>query len=241
MRRNGWVAIYRKIQDNYLWADRPFAKGQAWIDMLLLAYHDDNKLMMGNELVKVESGSFVTSELKLMERWGWSKCKTRAFLDLLQNDGMITKKTDRKKTTITIVNYGDYATLKTTNRPQKNHEQTTKRPPTDTNNNYNNYNNYIYKEKINKKESKHKYGLYENVSLSDADLEKLKEEFSDWEQRIERLSEYIASTGKVYKNHLATIRAWERRDKKPITKPKEDQNPTYDLDEYERLMESKVG
>lgn len=59
---------------------------------------------------------------------------------------------------------------------------------------------------------RHKYGLYNNVLLSDEDLNKLKTEFSDWEQRIERLSEYIASTGKSYKNHLATIRAWSRKD-----------------------------
>lgn len=62
------------------------------------------------------------------------------------------------------------------------------------------------------KPTRHKYGLYKNVLLSDADMEKLKSEFPDWEQRIERLSEYIASTGKSYKNHLATIRAWARKD-----------------------------
>ena len=35
---------------------------------------------------------------------------------------------------------------------------------------------------------------------------------NDYQKRIERLSEYMASTGKVYKNHLATIRSWARRD-----------------------------
>jgi predicted phage replisome organizer len=69
------------------------------------------------------------------------------------------------------------------------------------------------KEKINKKETRHKYGMYQNVLLSDVDLEKLKAEFIDWSVRIERLSEYIASTGKVYKNHLATIRSWARKEK----------------------------
>ena len=65
-----------------------------------------------------------------------------------------------------------------------------------------------------KKESRHKYGEYENVLLSDLDLEKLKTEFpTDWEERIERLSSYMASKGKTYKNHLATIRNWARRDK----------------------------
>jgi len=60
---------------------------------------------------------------------------------------------------------------------------------------------------------RHKYGYYKNVLLSDQDIEKLKEEFPhDWEKRIERLSEYIASKGAKYKNHLATIRAWARKE-----------------------------
>ena len=65
---------------------------------------------------------------------------------------------------------------------------------------------------------RHKYGYYKNVLFTDDDLEKLKAEFpADWEQRIERLSEYIASTGKSYKNHLATIRAWARKDNQQKT------------------------
>lgn len=68
------------------------------------------------------------------------------------------------------------------------------------------------KESSTKKEMRHKYGEYSNVLLSDTDLAKLKSEFpNDWEERIERLSAYIASTGKSYKSHLATIRNWARR------------------------------
>lgn len=64
------------------------------------------------------------------------------------------------------------------------------------------------------KSPRHKYGQYENVLLSDEDMGKLKAEFpADWEQRIERLSEYMASKGTKYKNHLATIRAWAKKDK----------------------------
>lgn len=61
--------------------------------------------------------------------------------------------------------------------------------------------------------SRHRYGMYQNVLLSDAELEKLRIEFpADYQNRIERLSEYIASSGKHYKNHLATIRSWAKRD-----------------------------
>lgn len=63
-----------------------------------------------------------------------------------------------------------------------------------------------------KKPAKHKYGEYSNVLLTDDELEKLKAEYPDWEARIERLSSYIASTGKKYKSHYATIRNWARKD-----------------------------
>lgn len=72
------------------------------------------------------------------------------------------------------------------------------------------------------KQVKHKYGEYNNVLLTDEELEKLKAEYSDLDDRIERLSSYIASTGKVYKSHYATIRNWARKDKE---QPK--QQPRY--------------
>ena len=63
-------------------------------------------------------------------------------------------------------------------------------------------------------ETRHKFGEYKNVLLTDSDMEELKTEFpTDWEERIERLSSYMASSGKTYKNHLATIRNWARREK----------------------------
>lgn len=46
-------------------------------------------------------------------------------------------------------------------------------------------------------------------------MEKLKVEFpADYQERIERVSEYMASTGKSYKDYLATIRRWARQDQK---------------------------
>lgn len=79
------------------------------------------------------------------------------------------------------------------------------------------------------KETRHKYGLYNNVLLSGSDIEKLQKEFPDYANRIERLSEYIASTGKSYKNHLATIRSWAKKDKqtKSYGRTAEEKNAGY--------------
>ncbi len=79
-------------------------------------------------------------------------------------------------------------------------------------------------DKTNKKKSKkkpvpvrHEYGEYKNVLLTDADFDKLKTEFpKDWQQRLNNLSEYMETSGKRYKNHLATIRVWAKRDKSKL-------------------------
>ena len=56
-------------------------------------------------------------------------------------------------------------------------------------------------------------GPYANVFLTDQELEKLKAEFPDWEQRIQRMGEYLATTGKTYENYLAALRRWARKDR----------------------------
>ena len=81
----------------------------------------------------------------------------------------------------------------------------------------------IYIQDSTKKLIRHKYGEYKNVLLSDADMEKLKAEFPfDWEERIENLSEYMASSGRTYKNFLATIRKWAKTEKPACKNKKKD-------------------
>ena len=58
------------------------------------------------------------------------------------------------------------------------------------------------------------YGEYKNVYLSDAEFAKLQAEYPDtYKSKIERLSSYMESSGKVYQNHFATIRNWAEKDK----------------------------
>lgn len=66
-----------------------------------------------------------------------------------------------------------------------------------------------------KRAVRHKYGEYNNVLLTDEQMAKLQAEFPDWQERIERLSSYMASSGKSYKDHLATIRNWAKKDQQP--------------------------
>lgn len=59
------------------------------------------------------------------------------------------------------------------------------------------------------------YGRYQNVFLTDDELTELQKELPAlWQTYVDRLSEYMASTGKQYQNHAATIRRWAAEDRK---------------------------
>ena len=71
------------------------------------------------------------------------------------------------------------------------------------------------------------YGENKNVMLSDEEYERLTERMggSKRSEYIEKLSDYMASTGKKYQSHYATICSWFRQDggQKPST--------SFDMDE----------
>ena len=107
-------------------------------------------------------------------------------------------------------------------------------------NNKNNENDFNNSD--NKKPTRHKYGIYKNVLLTDEDMEKLKSEFpDDWQNRIERLSEYIASSGKTYKNHLATIRVWAKKDKERETLKNGSENGKWCMDKESISLDELYG
>lgn len=70
---DGWIKLDRAIQDNWLWEDKPFDKGKAWIDLLMLANWKDNKIPFKGEIVTCKRGDVNISITALAERWGWSR------------------------------------------------------------------------------------------------------------------------------------------------------------------------
>ena len=209
-----WVKCHRSLAENELWLLEPFTKGQAFWDLVMKANHADGRVVCGNEVVKVKRGQLFTSELKLAKRWRWSRNKVRAYLKLLENLKMGTAQGTAKGTLITIENYriyqGEGTEESTTHSTEKGQREVQHKD------------SKRYTNKKNKEESKKNKEIYimpalgefENILLSEEELEKLKERFPyDWQERIDRLSTYIASKGKRYKSHYATILTWARKDK----------------------------
>lgn len=59
------------------------------------------------------------------------------------------------------------------------------------------------------------YGKFQNVFLSDGDMDSLRQTLPPYRDYIERLSTYMQSSGKRYADHAATIRSWYLRDNPP--------------------------
>ena len=73
------------------------------------------------------------------------------------------------------------------------------------------------------------FGQYQNVFLLDSELAELQSTYPDqYEDYINRLSAYMASSGKHYANHYATIRKWLDEDSKPKPGKNYDYTETYE-------------
>jgi len=70
----GYIKLYRKIKENKYWLEpRKFSQLEAWIDMLLKASFKDKALVIGDIVLSLKAGQFVTSQVKLSEAWGWNR------------------------------------------------------------------------------------------------------------------------------------------------------------------------
>lgn len=105
----GYIKLHRSLLDCFLWdSEEKHNRRSAWIDLLLLANHSEKKLLFDNEIMVIKKGQYLTSIRKLSSRWGWSVNTTKAYLDLLERDGMIRRKSTNKCTLVDIVNYEKY-------------------------------------------------------------------------------------------------------------------------------------
>lgn len=53
---DGWIKLHRTLTMHELWTAEPFTRGQAWVDLLLLANHRPGHIRKRGILVEVERG-----------------------------------------------------------------------------------------------------------------------------------------------------------------------------------------
>jgi hypothetical protein len=206
----GYIKLYRQIMDNKLWYTRPFAKGQAWVELLMMANHKDNDFLFGNKTIHIERGSFITSILKLSERWGWSQHKTKDFINFLKSCQMLDIKSDNKKSLITIANYTLYQDEEIQKGEVKENKRRTKGEQKETNKNDKNDKNDKKSITIAEIPQKDIYGESKNITLLAVEFEKLNAEFGTdkTKKAIEFLSSYKIEKNYSTKSDYLTMRRW---------------------------------
>ena len=107
-KKTSYFKVDRKIQGHWLWDDKPFARGQAWIDLVMLATFKDHKTFYRGTVKEKKRGEVHVSIGFLATRWGWSSGKVKRFLRTLENEKMILTNGLTNGTVITIENYTFY-------------------------------------------------------------------------------------------------------------------------------------
>jgi len=122
---NGWIKIHRKIMSNKFWTSEPFTRGQAWIDLLMLANHENGFFFLRDHKIEVKRGTVGWSQKQLSDRWKWSRKKVANFLQVLKMEQQIEVRISKSTTLVDILNYDEYQEKGATAEQQKNNRRTT--------------------------------------------------------------------------------------------------------------------
>ncbi len=189
-----WVKLHRKIQSNPLWTSEPFTRGQAWVDLILLANYKKGFIRARGIRVDIERGQVGMSHVNLSKRWDWSRGKVKRFLNELEIDQQIVQQNNNVSCLISIVNYNEYQTNDTADETQNDtadEQQTGQQTSSkqNTNKNDNNKNN----------EKKERENRFENAWQAFGRVGNKKKAFEYWQKLT---IEQIESIEKVIPHYL---------------------------------------
>lgn len=150
----GWISLHRKIIDNPIYSNAFMLK--LWIHCLMKATHTEHNQLVGNQMVKLEKGQFVTGRNSLFEEYNRGAKKDEVISDRtlwrwlknFEEWQMLSIKSTTKYSVVTVVNWNEHQQHDqrvSNSRPASVQQMTNECPSDDqqvsTNNNVNNVNN----------------------------------------------------------------------------------------------------
>lgn len=110
----GWIKLHRKLLENPIWEDPHYLK--LWIYCLMKATHKEREVILGNQIIILQPGEFITGrkalsedlnkgtkpKLKLNESTWWR------YLNNLEKLQMLNIKKTNKYSVVTILNWNEY-------------------------------------------------------------------------------------------------------------------------------------
>ena len=193
---------------------------------------------------------FTVPNIMLELNTGMSRSGVLKARNSLKQYGLIDFKTNGTKATnykiITIAKSKQESNQDSTQES----EQASKQVSTQESEQDSNTLNKLNETKLKKENIKRKsYGENQNVLFTDEEYEKVKAYFpNDYEKRIQALDDYIQSKGVKYKDFVATLKNWARKEgyKPPsVNEPKKEEFREIDIsqltqEEYGKLMRKEI-
>ena len=137
----GWIKLHRGLLESNVWTCEPFSRGQAWVDLLLLANHKDSFFYKRGNKIDVKRGQLGRSVVELSDRWKWSRSKVNKFLKDLEKEQQIKQQKSSITQIVTIINYDEYQEKEQQTLQQKGSRKAAEGQQKDTYKNDNNDNN----------------------------------------------------------------------------------------------------
>ncbi len=124
---HGWIKLNRSLMQHDLWLKETFTKGQAWVDILLMAQYEPGEQVVAGLLIEIDRGEISTSEAALSLRWGWSRGKVKRFINELEMNRMVKQKRTPLGLLLKVVNYDVFQAVKSADGHQTDTKTDTKR------------------------------------------------------------------------------------------------------------------
>ncbi len=220
--QNGWIKLHRKIQENGIYSDSNMLK--LWIHCLLKASHKERSQLVGNQMVELLPGEFITGREVLSDEFNKGVKKADRvsaitlfrWLNNFEKWQMLNIKKTTKYSVVTVLGWSEYQH----DEQQLNNKRTTDDQQLNTNKNVKNEKN---EKKIDmggsedeteiskpKRKTEKKLEYAELVKMTETEYSKLVESHGEpaTKSMIEILDNYKGSKGKNYASDYRAILSW---------------------------------
>src|SRR5690625_5107350 len=139
----GYIKIYRKLMDSPIWSDPYYLK--LWMYCLMKATHKEREVILGNQVVPLEPGQFITGRTSLSEdlnkgmkpKQKLNESTWWRYLNNLEKLEMLHMKKTNKYSIVSIAKWSDYQETE----QQMNNRRTSDEQQMNTNKNVKNVKN----------------------------------------------------------------------------------------------------
>lgn len=147
MSKKGYIKLYRQISDTPVWTDSD--KLKLWLMCLMKATHEGKTQVVGNQIIELKPGQFITGRTALYDEFNRGVKKDRRvdgltlfrWLNLFEKMEMLYIKKTNKYSLVTVLNWDKYQGQRTTSEHQVNIKRTSNEQQLNTNKNDKNIKN----------------------------------------------------------------------------------------------------